>query len=288
MSNSRRQASPQMRTFTAHLPLHRQLLEDKPDKDHIRRAKQLLDFFTIGCFSGIQISNQKSIIKLLEATIEYLRREYAVEQMSTLSTSFLSCLTAFQRGQPGIKVCDAPLLSDPEIIWQVGLGSATPDLTLACKSWILTALQSSYIFRAASFALHVISSHRLPEPLTQVEAWDFLREAFLLLASQDYLGDGSALALVVSPSICNALSHLLRCADEHTGAHVSQSHSIKHSFRGCDPLAVVMQSSPWTSYLHSMLRRIQGSEDHFTEDYPSLLKARIAKPATDLMNQVGP
>ncbi|KAJ8597012.1 hypothetical protein M405DRAFT_40388 [Rhizopogon salebrosus TDB-379] len=249
MSNSRRQASPQMRTFTAHLPLHRQLLEDKPDKDHIRRAKQFLDFFTIGCFSGIQISNQKSIIEFLEATIEYLRRESAVEQISTLSTSFLSCLTAFQRGQPGIKVCDAPLLSDPEIIWQVALESATPDLTLA-----------------SSFALHVVSSHRLPEPLNQVEAWVFLREALLLLASQDYLGDGSAIALVVSPSICNALSHLLRCADEHT--------------------AVVMQSSPWTSYLHSMLRRIQGSEDHFTEDYSSLLKARIAKPATDLMNQI--
>jgi hypothetical protein len=121
-------------TFTAHSPFHRQLLEDKPDKARIRRAKQFLDFFTIMYFSNIQISNQKLIIEFLEATIEYLRRESAAKQSSTLSASFLSCLTAFQRGQPGIKICDTPLLSDPEIIWQVAMDSATPDLALACKS----------------------------------------------------------------------------------------------------------------------------------------------------------
>ncbi|OAX44755.1 hypothetical protein K503DRAFT_3167 [Rhizopogon vinicolor AM-OR11-026] len=227
----------------------RQLLKDEPDKTDIRRAKQFLDFFTIGCSSNIQISNQKSIIEFLEATVEYLRRESSAEQLSTLSTSFLSCLTAFQRGQSGIKICDAPLLSDPEIIWQVAMDSATPNLALA-----------------SSFAFHIVSSRRLPEPLTQLEAWDFLREALLLIASYDYLGDESPLALVVNPSICNALSHLVRHADEHT--------------------AEVMQSSPWTSHLQTVLRRIQSSDNHLAEDYSSLLKKRISKPGTDLMNQI--
>lgn len=82
-------------------------------------------------------------------------------------------------------------------------------------------MQSFYICTAASFALHIISSRRLPEPLTQVEAWDFLRETLLLIASHDYVGDESPLALISNPLICHALSHLLRHADEHTGAHVS-------------------------------------------------------------------
>ncbi|KAG2077160.1 hypothetical protein BDR04DRAFT_650550 [Suillus decipiens] len=180
-----------------------QLLEDNSDKNHIRRAKQFLDFLTIECFSNVQISNQKLIIEFLEATMEYLRRESGEKQLLNLSTSFLSCLTAFQRGQPGIKICDAPLLSDAESIWQAAMNNAIPEIALA-----------------SAFALHIILCRRLPGSLTQVEAWDYLRNVLLMIGSQDYLGDESPLALVVSPTICNALSLLLRHADEHTGAHV--------------------------------------------------------------------
>lgn len=227
-----------------------QLLEDKPGKNHIRRAKQFLDFLTIECFSNVQISNQKLIIEFLEATMDYLRRESATKQLPNLSTSFLSCLTAFQRGQPGIRVCDALLLSDAESIWQIAMDNTTPKLALA-----------------SAFALHIILSPRLPEPLTQVEAWDYLRNVLLMIGSQDYLGDESPLALVVNPTICNALSQLLRHADEHT--------------------VVTMQSSPWTSHLQSVLQRIRSSDDcPDLDDYSSWLKKRISKPAADLMNQI--
>ncbi|KAG2044695.1 hypothetical protein BDR03DRAFT_995102 [Suillus americanus] len=242
MSNTRMQAFHQLEYFW--------LLEDKPDKDHIRRAKQLLDFLTIACFSNVQISDQKLIIEFLEATMEYLCRKPAEKQPQDLSTSFLSCLTAFQRGQLGIRVCDAPLLSDAESIWQIAMDNTTPELTLA-----------------SAFALHIILSRRLPESLTQVEAWDYLRNVLLMIGSQDYLGDESPLALVVNPTICEALSQLLRHADEHT--------------------AVVMQSSPWTSHLQSVLQRIRSSDDcPDLDDYTSWLKKRISKPATDLMKQV--
>lgn len=180
-----------------------QLLENKPGKNHIRRAKQFLDLLTIECFSNVQMSNQKLIIEFLDATIEHLRRESAMKQLPNLSASFLSCLTAFQRGQPGVRVCDAPLLSDAESIWKIAMDNTNPKLALA-----------------SAFALHIILSRRLPESLTQVEAWDYLRNVLLMIGSQDYLGDESPLALVVSPTICNALSQLLRHADEHTGAHV--------------------------------------------------------------------
>ncbi|KAG2129907.1 hypothetical protein DEU56DRAFT_757968 [Suillus clintonianus] len=232
--------------FNDELEKSRQLLEDRPDKNHIRRAKQFLDFLTIECFSNVQISNQKLIIEFLEATMEYLHRESAEERLPSLSTSFLSCLTAFQRGQPVIRVCDAPLLSDAESIWQVAIDNATPDLALACKRRIEIDSQ---------------------KPLTQVEAWDFLRNVLLMIGSQDYLGDESPLALVVNPTICDALSQLLRNADEHT--------------------AMVMQSSPWTSHLRSALQRIQSSDDcPDSEGYSSWLKKIILKPAADLMNQV--
>ncbi|KAG2159577.1 uncharacterized protein EDB93DRAFT_1073996 [Suillus bovinus] len=235
----------------AHLRFHRQLLEDKPDRNYIRKAKQFLDFFTIECFSNVQISNQKLIIDFLEATMEYLRRESAERELPNLSASFLSCLTAFQRGQPGIRVCDAPLLSDAESVWQVATDSTTPELAIA-----------------SAFALHIILSRRLPDSLTQVEAWDYLRNVLLMIASQDYLGDESPLALVVNPTICNALSQLLRHADEHTTA--------------------MMQSSPWTSHLQSVLQRIQSSDNcPNLNDYSSWLKKRISKPATNLMDQVG-
>ncbi|KAG2121069.1 uncharacterized protein F5147DRAFT_664191 [Suillus discolor] len=227
-----------------------QLLEDTPDRNHIRKAKQFLDFWTIECFSNVQISNQKLIIEFLEATVEYLRRESAEKELPNLSASFLSCLTAFQRGQPGIKVCDAPLLSDAESIWQVAMDNTTPELALA-----------------SAFALHIILSRRLPDSLTQVEAWDYLRNVLLMIGSQDYLGDESPLALVVNPTICDALSQLLKHADEHA--------------------AMVMQSSPWTSHLQSALQRIQSSDDcPNLDDYSSWLKKRISKPATDLMDQI--
>ncbi|KAG1867910.1 hypothetical protein DFJ58DRAFT_742852 [Suillus subalutaceus] len=222
-----------------------QLLEDKPDKNHIRRAKQFLDFLTITCFSNVQISDQKLMIEFLEATMKSLRRESAEKQLQDLSTSFLSCLTAFQRGKPGIRVCDAPLLSDVESIWQVAMDNTA----------------------TAAFALHIILSRRLPDSLTQSEAWDYLRNVLLMIGSQDYFGDESPLALIVNPTICDALSQLLRHADEHT--------------------AVVMQSSPWTSHLQSVLQRIQHSDDCPDLDgYSSWLKKKISKPAADLMKQI--
>ncbi|KAG1801472.1 uncharacterized protein HD556DRAFT_880710 [Suillus plorans] len=227
-----------------------QLLGDKPDRNHIRKAKQFLDFLTIECFSNVQISNQKLIIEFLEATMEYLRRESAKKELPNLSASFLLCLTAFQRGQPGIRVCDAPLLSDAESIWQVAMDNTTPELAMA-----------------SAFALHIILSRRLPESLTQVEAWDYLRNVLLMVGSQDYLGDESPLALVVNPTICDALSQLLKHADEHA--------------------VMVMQSSPWTSHLQSALQRIQSSDDcPNLDDYSSWLKKRISKPATDLIDQI--
>lgn len=182
--------------------------------------------------------------------MEYLRRESAMKQLPNLSASFLSCLTAFQRGQPGVRVCDAPLLSDAESIWQIAMDNTNPKLALA-----------------SAFALHIILSRRLPESLTQVEAWDYLRNVLLMIGSQDYLGDESPFALVVSPTICNALLQLLRHADEHT--------------------VVMMQSSPWTSHLQSVLQRIRSSDDRpDLDDYLSWLKKRISKPAEDLMDQI--
>ncbi|KAG2368290.1 hypothetical protein BDR07DRAFT_1372319 [Suillus spraguei] len=163
-----------------------------------------LTYVSIGSYSRtnltriIFISNQKLIIEFLEATIEYLRRESGEKQLPNLSTSFLSCLTAFQRGQPGIKICDAPLLLDTESIWRVAMDNTTPELALA-----------------SAFALHIMLSRRLPGSLTQVEAWDYLRNVLLMIGSQDYLGDESPLALIVNPTICDALSLLLRHADEH-------------------------------------------------------------------------
>jgi hypothetical protein len=76
--------------------------------------------------------------------MEYLRRESTEKQPPSLSTSFLSCLTAFQRGQPGIRVSDAPLLSDVESIWQVAMDNATPELALACERRIEIASQNSH------------------------------------------------------------------------------------------------------------------------------------------------
>lgn len=218
----------------AHSHFHRQLLGDKPDRNHIRKAKQFLDFLTIECFSNVQISNQKLIIEFLEATMEYLRRESAKKELPNLSASFLSCLTAFQRGQPGIRVCDAPLLSDAESIWQVAMDNTTPELAMACEHQIENASGGSHICSVAAFALHIILSRRLPESLTQVEAWDYLRNVLLMVGSQDYLGDESPLALVVNPTICDALSQLLKHADEHAGAHQPQYTTLKSLIDNCN------------------------------------------------------
>ncbi|KAJ4486308.1 hypothetical protein J3R30DRAFT_3697805 [Lentinula aciculospora] len=74
----------------------------------------------------------------------------------------------------------------------------------------------------SSFAHHIITTARLPDPLACAEAWDHLRDTMTLVFRRQFLEDEQAMALIVSPGICGALLRLLD-AEASAGTQVISS-----------------------------------------------------------------
>jgi len=51
------------------------------------------------------------------------------------------------------------------------------------------------------------------DALCCAEAWDYLRDTLLLILSQTFVADDEPLALLICPTICHALVHLLQRMD---------------------------------------------------------------------------
>ena len=52
---------------------------------------------------------------------------------------------------------------------------------------------------------------------TAVGIWEYLRDALLLILAENYVGDEELLGLLVAPTLCEALSALLRQTRDELG-----------------------------------------------------------------------
>ena len=55
------------------------------------------------------------------------------------------------------------------------------------------------------------------DPLTCLEGLEHLLDMVLLICSRHYSGEDEPLALIILPTICDALAHLLEHIDDTTG-----------------------------------------------------------------------
>ena len=59
---------------------------------------------------------------------------------------------------------------------------------------------------------------RKRDTLLELEAWDYLRDSLLLICSRHYFCDEEPIALAVAPSVCFAMTCLLRAAAPESSA----------------------------------------------------------------------
>lgn len=71
----------------------------------------------------------------------------------------------------------------------------------------------------AAFSLYITSALVSVEPLTYLEGLEHLLDMALLICSRHCPREDEPLALVVLPTICDALAHLLEHRDDTTGEH---------------------------------------------------------------------
>ncbi|EIN13484.1 hypothetical protein PUNSTDRAFT_48443 [Punctularia strigosozonata HHB-11173 SS5] len=165
--------------------------------------------------------------------MDLLTAERSCELLGRLGTPMLNALTMLEDMRRSDSMDDGGevnVLWDDEAIWLLVIRHQEENLMLAC-----------------GLANYVIATARLKTctALTAIEAWDYLRDILLLVLTQHFFCEDMALALLICPSVCIALSELLRWTA---------------------PSAVrYLLSSPWTMTLCLRLERI--SETNAEDDF---------------------
>lgn len=122
------------------------------------------------------------------------------------------------------KVFNKFKLWDDESIWELATESCCSDLLVASQCFgirVLSTPRDEYIYiitlgiyylRTDALAHFILATpkDRLCDSLSCAEAWNYLRDAILLILSHHFLGEDEPLALIVSQAICDALLLLLR------------------------------------------------------------------------------
>ncbi|KIJ68301.1 hypothetical protein HYDPIDRAFT_24595 [Hydnomerulius pinastri MD-312] len=179
----------------------RQLSQDSLDQSRVTVAEQMMQFLVIMVSRGVKALEQDMVVPLIEGIGEQVTKAPPNEKsISGLRGLFLTCLATGNRSNPGFALSKASVASDYEAIWQLGIGGISSDL-----------------FLASAFSFYIISASPSVEPLTYLEAWDHLLDVILLICSHHYVSDEEPLALIIAPTVCDALSHLFHHADDMTG-----------------------------------------------------------------------
>lgn len=128
-------------------------------------------------------------------------------------------------------------------------------------------------------------SSRKRNTLLELEAWDYLRDSLLLIATRHYFCDEEPVALAVAPSVCLAMTCLFCAAGPQSSA------SSLDSCRLQNPECVItkgsyMLTSPWTMNLCALLKA--AIEDISEKDsFALVLKERLEVCGAELLDQVG-
>ncbi|EGO00871.1 hypothetical protein SERLA73DRAFT_71840 [Serpula lacrymans var. lacrymans S7.3] len=221
----------------------RKLQRCAEDQDLIL-CRQILNFLCLLWHSNVvDFCQTKTILSFLAAVAVRLshipdscyHESYA---FPALRDGFLNAVAACSTIKLELDQSNTLKAWSSEMLWQFAIVNGSTDLPTA-----------------ASLAHLIISSKRLCGSFACAEAWSYMQDVLLLTISHHFLGDDEPLALVVCPSICQAMSYLLTRVDRKTARFIS--------------------SSPWTSSLRIALQELLQGDESYTTEYSKILKERI-------------
>ncbi|KAF9229456.1 hypothetical protein BS17DRAFT_22191 [Gyrodon lividus] len=227
----------------------RQLSQNDLDQPVATSAEQLMQFLVIMISSGVDPLDQHIIVPLIDAVGEQVVEARLNNNLSGLCEIFLTCLATVERCKPGFSFDKASVASDCEAIWHIGMNGKSVNL-----------------FLASAFSLYVRSVPPRVERLTYLEAVDHLLDVTLLVCSRHYLSGDEPLALIIIPTICDALSHLLKHNDDNTSAYI--------------------WTNPRIPALRNVLQSLQRNDTSVNDEYLTLLKRRLLSTSTRLLRRV--
>ncbi|KAG9314489.1 hypothetical protein JVU11DRAFT_5286 [Chiua virens] len=159
---------------------------------------QLMQFVVVMMFKGVNPLNMDPFVEFAEAVGERIFAMPANDRR-LLHEVFLVFLAIANLSQTGFLISKVSLAADDEVIWHLGMYTGEVNL-----------------FVASAFALYITSSVISVEPLTYLEGLEYLLDIALLVCSRQYPREDEALALIVLPTICDALTRLLEFGDDTT------------------------------------------------------------------------
>jgi len=223
--------------------------DEHPEYDDLYATHQLLQFGMLVWHSGSPACfNRSGISPFLSTVVDWLASRDPDEGKSILLRSSLLGALASVEAATTLPVDKG--WSDAAI-WEIAMDGGSADL-----------------LTAAAFAAYVSTTakSRRCSVLLQAEAFDYLRDVLLLVLTHHYLGTEEALAVLVCPSICQALLCLITCA----GIQAVQ----------------YLLTSPWTMNLCAEIRDILKSDDANGDTYRRYLRERASSHMDILLKAI--
>ncbi|KIK95377.1 hypothetical protein PAXRUDRAFT_387795 [Paxillus rubicundulus Ve08.2h10] len=207
-----------------------------------------MQFLVIVISSGVDSLDREVIVPFIDAVGDRVM-EPCLNNLSPLCEVFLVCLATVNRCKPGFSFGKASVVSDCDAVWHIGRRG-----------------KSDNLFVVSAFCLYIASGPPSVEPLTYLEALDHLLDAMLLICSHRYHSDDEPLGLIIIPTICDALSHLLKHNDDNTSAYI--------------------RTNPKLLALRNVLQSLRPNETSVNDRYFTLLRRRLTSTAAGLLRQM--
>lgn len=164
--------------------------------------------------------HRQTVTSFLAAITTYLSEPpSSLDATDILLDALLLALFSVE-GAPVFEDSHTLRLWDDETLCNVVFASGSSNLLVTgeyhCGSFLPHLTKT---FKGAfTHYLRSILPRRASDPLLIVESWSHIRDSLLLVMAGQYIGgDDEPLALVISPSFCYALLHILGYADALSG-----------------------------------------------------------------------
>ncbi|KAF8446093.1 hypothetical protein L210DRAFT_2954583 [Boletus edulis BED1] len=178
------------------------LSRDELPKSRETCAAQLMQFLVIMMSKDVQPLDMDAFVDFIEVIGERVV-EMPLNDRQFLCETLLTCLATARLSKIDLPLSKSKVAVDDEAIWHLGMCSGGVNL-----------------FLASAFSLYITSAPVSVEPLTRLEGLEYLLDLALLICSRHYPREDEPLALIVLPTICDALAHLLEHKDDTTGVYI--------------------------------------------------------------------
>ncbi|KAK0456202.1 hypothetical protein EV421DRAFT_1919738 [Armillaria borealis] len=227
---------------------------------NMNEIKLTLEFLTVlwHC-KALGNALYNSISSVLSSIIDYLYDDNAGQNVALLRGAALTIFSILEN--------DPRFLfknQKQEILWKVALDAGTSDLHVACECAGLYLARCDQITQAG-FAYYVLTTDRLPDPVSCAEAWDYFRDVLLLIFRRHFCGEDGPLSLLLSPVLCMVLLQFLNKSG---------------------PIVRFIVSSPWTMTLNMDLKMLMDQDAPAHDDYRRVLRERIGAAGKALMEEI--